>query len=191
MAEEITQLLAQWGDGDAAALDRLMPLVYDELRALARLYLRQHYQQQGAQPTLQPTAVVNEAYLRLVRQEQVSMQCRAQFFGLAAKIIRELLVDETRRRLSEKRGGGATRVSLTSAEQAADASATLDLLALDEALERLATHKPQHSRIVELRFFGGLTIAETAQALGISHATVERDWSLARAWLYAELAGQA
>ncbi len=184
MAEEITGLLLQWGQGDAAALERLMPLVYDELRKLARHYLRQ---QGAAGLTLQPTALVNEAYLRLVKHQQSDWQGRAQFYGLAAKIIRDLLVDHLRRREARKRGSGAVRVSLTEAEQIGR-QPEFDLLALDEALDKLAHQKPQHSRIVELRFFGGLTIAETAQVLGLSHATVERDWSFARAWLYGELA---
>ncbi|MEP7341546.1 MAG: sigma-70 family RNA polymerase sigma factor [Acidobacteriota bacterium] len=182
MAEEITQLLVEWGQGDATALDRLMPLVYDELRRLAR----HHLQQQGAHRTLQPTAVVNEAYLRLVKQQQIEFENRAQFYGLAAKLIRDLLVDDTRRRLAEKRGGAGLRVSLTEADKPGQPE-EFDLLALDEALHKLARNKPQHSRVVELRFFGGLTIAEAAEVLGISHATVERDWSFARAWLYAEL----
>ncbi len=182
MAEEITQLLVEWGRGDAAALDRLAPLVYDELRKLARHYLRQ----QGPHPTLQPTAIVNEAYLRLVNYQQVEWQSRAQFYGLAAKLIRNLLVDDTRRRVADKRGGEALRVSISEAESVG-AEPDFDLLALDEALHKLAAVKPQHSQIVELRFFGGLTIAETAQALGLSTATVERDWSLARAWLFCEL----
>ncbi len=183
MNGEITQLLVQWSEGDAGALDRLAPLVYDELRKLARHHLRQL----GEHPTLEPTAVANEAWLRLVKQDQVSLQGRAQFFGLAAKIIRDLLVDDTRRRQRRKREG--ERVSLSGAE-GLSAQPAVDLLALDDALQRLATIKPQHSRIVEMRFFGGLTIAETAEVMGLSHATVERDWSLARAWLYAELAGQ-
>ncbi len=182
---EITQLLVQWSDGDASALDRLAPLVYDELRQLARHYLYQ----QGANRTLQPTALVNEAFLRLVKQPEVNFQNRAQFYGLAAKLIRELLVDDTRRRLAEKRGGDDLRVSFTELE-AMPQMREFELLALDEALHRLARNKPQHSRVVELRFFGGLTIAETAAVLGISHATVERDWNFARAWLYGELAGQ-
>jgi RNA polymerase sigma-70 factor, ECF subfamily len=184
MAEEITQLLRQWSAGDVTARDRLMPLVYDEMRRLARYYLRQ---QPGAHVTLQPTALVNEAYLRLVNQQQVDFQNRVQFYGLAAKLIRDLLVDELRRRLADKRGGGAERVSLSGAERIGNAP-EIDLLALDEALHKLAQHKPEHCRIVELRFFGGLTIDETAAALGISHATVERSWSFARAWLYGELA---
>lgn len=186
MSGEITQLLLQWSDGDAGALDRLMPVVYDELRRLARHYL----QKQGAQRTLQPTALVNEAYFRLVKQTEVNFQNRAQFYGLAAKLIRELLVDDTRRRLAEKRGGEGLRVSLTEADKHGQPE-EFDLLALDEALHKLARNKPQHSRVVELRFFGGLTIAEAAEALGVSHATVERDWSFARAWLYGELADQA
>lgn len=184
MSGEITQLLKQWGEGDVAALDRLVPLVYDDLRRLAR----HHLQQQGANRTLQPTAVVNEAYLRLARQSHIEFENRSQFFGLAAKLIRDLLVDDTRRRLAEKRGGDGLRVSMADAEAAA-APAEFDLLALDEALTRLSQNKPQHGRIVELRFFGGLTIAETAALLGVSHATVERDWNFARAWLYGELAG--
>lgn len=184
MAEEITQLLRQWSAGDAEALDRLMPLVYDEMRRLARHYLRQ---QPGLHLSLQPTVLVNEAYLRLVNQQQVSFQNRVQFYGLAAKLIRDLLVDELRRRLADKRGGGAQRVSLSGAEPIGHAP-EIDLLALDEALHKLATHNPQHSRIIELRFFGGLTIDETAEVLGISHATVERGWNFARAWLYGELA---
>jgi RNA polymerase sigma factor (TIGR02999 family) len=182
MAGEITQLLVAWSDGDGTALDRLMPLVYDELRRLARVHMRRY----GENQTLQPTALVNEAYFRLINQTQVNLQGRAQFFGLAAKIIRDMLVDDLRRRRQLKRGGDAMRVSLTGVDPICPAP-EIDLLALDEALDRLAEHKPQHSRIVELRFFGGLTIAETAQVLGISHSTVERDWSMARAWLFCEL----
>ena len=185
MAEEITQYLVQWSNGDASALERLTPLVYDELRKLARHYLHQ----QGSQRTLQPTALVNEAYLRLVKQTEVQFQNRAQFYGLAAKLIRDLLVDDTRRRMAEKRGGDGLRVSFSEADKLSQPE-DFDLLALNEALDKLAHHKPQHSRIVELRFFGGLTIAETAEALGISHATVERDWGFARAWLFGELVNQ-
>ncbi len=184
MSGEITQLLLRWNNGEAEALEQLTPLVYDELRRLARHYWRRH----GAHPTLQPTALVNEAWLRLVRQTGVDFRNRAQFYGLAAKLIRDLLVDDTRRRLAEKRGGEGVRVSMAEAERQGQV-AEFNLLALDEALHKLARHKPQHSRVVELRFFGGLTIAETAEVLGISHATVERDWSFARAWLYGELAG--
>lgn len=182
MAESITQLLVRWSDGDGTALDQLLPLVYDELRRLARSYLRRH-----AQPhTLQPTMLVHEAYLRLVNQQQMSWHNRAQFFGLAAKIMRDLLVDHARRQQAAKHGGGHYSVSLSEADRAGRQQ-DFDLLALDEALQRLATLNERHSRIVELRFFAGLTIEETAAALGVAHATVEREWSLARAWLYREL----
>ena len=179
---EITQLLAKWSDGDQCALDELIPLVYDELRQLARSYLRR----QAHSLTLQPTALVHEAYLRLTGKQQVSFKSRAQFFGLAAKLIHDLLIDHLRQRGAVKRGGEQQQVSLTYADQSGKESA-VDLLALDEALQRLAAMNPQHARVVELRFFGGLTIEETAEVMGVSHATVERDWSLARTWLYCEL----
>ena len=188
MAENITQLLLKWSDGDQSALDQLMPLVYDELRKLARSYLRRH----AHNHTMQPTVLVNEAYLRLVNQKQVSWENRAQFFGLASKLMRNLLVDYARQRQAAKRGGGDYHLSLTYADKAAQQPQTgsqseIDLIALDEALSRLAALSPQQSQIVELRFFGGLTIPETASAMGISHATVEREWSAARAWLYSQL----
>jgi len=184
VAEEITQLLLKWNDGDPTALDQLMPLVYDELRQLARSYLRRHANNQS----LQPTALVNEAYLRLVNQQQVNWRNRAQFFGLAAKLMRNLLVDHVRERRAEKRGGGEYHLSLTYADQVARRpESEVDLVALNEALDRLAALSPQKSQVVELRFFGGLTIPETAEVLGISHATVEREWSAARAWLFKEL----
>jgi RNA polymerase sigma factor (TIGR02999 family) len=184
VAEEITRLLLKWNDGDPTALDQLMPLVYDELRHLARTYLRR----QPNTPSLQPTAVVNEAYLRLVNQQAVSWQNRAQFFGLAARLIRNLLVDHVRERRADKRGGGEYQLSLTYADRAApQAQSTLDLLALHEALDRLTALSPQKSRVIELRYFGGLTISETAEVLGISQSTVEREWSAARAWLFKEL----
>jgi RNA polymerase sigma factor (TIGR02999 family) len=180
----ITQLLLKWSDGDQTALNQLMPLVYDELRQLARSYLRQR----GNRHSMQPTALVNEAYLRLVNQRQVNWRNRAQFFGLAATLMRNLLVDHVRGRRAAKRGGGQYNLSLTCADQAAQqAQSEIDLIALDEALNRLFTLSAQQSRIVELRFFGGLTIPETAAALGISHSTVEREWRAARAWLYSEL----
>jgi RNA polymerase sigma factor (TIGR02999 family) len=184
VAENITQLLLKWSDGDQGALDQLMPLVYNELRQLARSHLRRH----GGQHSMQPTALVNEAYLRLINRRQVSWQSRAQFFGLAAKLMRDLLVDHVRERHAAKRGGGQYNLSLTYADRAAgQPDSEIDLIALDEALKRLAALSLQQSRIVELRFFGGLTIPETATVLGISHATVEREWSAARAWLYGEL----
>ncbi len=181
--EAVTQLLLEWGAGDRDALDRLLPVVFDELRRLAQSYLRR----ERADHTLQPTALVNEAYLRLVDQKNVGWQNRAQFFGIAANLMRQILVDHARRRDAEKRGGSnQQRLSLTQAERIAREQ-EVDVLALDEAMERLAAFDPQQSRIVELRFFAGLTIEETAEVLGISHATVEREWKLARAWLRREL----
>ena len=181
--EGITQLLIDWGKGDQAALERLMPLVYSELRHLASNYLRR----ERAEHTLQPTALVNEAYLKLVDQRNARWQNRAHFFGIAAQLMRRILVDHARQRQAVKRGGvDQQRLSITSAE-AFVKQPEVDLLALNEALDELAQMDPQHSRIVELKFFGGLSIEETAEVLGISHATVERDWKLARAWLRRQL----
>lgn len=182
MAGEITQLLAQWSEGDPCALDELVPLVYSELRQLAKNYLRR----QAHSVVIQPTALVHEAYLRLAGKQQLNFKNRAQFFGLAAKLIHDLLIDYVRQQGAAKRGGNQQQVSLIYADKAGKETA-IDLLALDEALGRLTTFHPQQGQIVELRFFGGLTIEETAEALGISHATVERDWSMARTWLYGEL----
>ncbi|MGE0131246.1 MAG: sigma-70 family RNA polymerase sigma factor [Blastocatellales bacterium] len=180
----ITQLLLKWSAGDEASLDQLTPLVYDELRRLARSYLRRH----AFQHSLQPTVIVHEAWLKLVDQRQVNWHNRAQFFGLAAKIMRDLLVDHARERQAIKRGGGQERVSLSVADGFARPDAEeIDLLALDEALSRLAEINPRRSRVIELRFFGGLTCAEAAATLGVSEGSVERDWALARAWLYNEL----
>ena len=181
--EGVTRLLLEWGAGDRAALDELVPLVFDELRRLAHSYLRR----ERADHTLQPTALVNEAYLRLVNQEGVRWQSRAHFFGIAANLMRQILVDHARRRAAEKRGGAdLQRLSLTQAERVAE-GAGVDVLALNEALDRLSAFDPQQARIVELKFFAGLTIEETAEVLNVSHATVERDWKLARAWLKREL----
>jgi RNA polymerase sigma-70 factor, ECF subfamily len=180
--EGITQLLVRWGDGDQRALEELMPLVYDELHQLARSYLRR----ERADHTLQPTALVHEAYLRLIDQSRANWQSRSQFFGIAAQMMRRILVDHARLHQAAKRGDGDLKLSLTQADQVADQQA-VDVLALDEALHRLAAFSPQQSQVVELRFFGGLTIEETAKLLGVSHATVERDWSVARAWLRREL----
>ena len=179
----ITQLLAKWGSGDKAALDELIPLVYDELRKLAASYLRR----KPGTHTLQATALVHEAYVRLAGQDGVSMQHRAQFFGLAAKVMRDILVDHARRRLATKRGGQQLLLSLSQAERFSH-KPEVELVALDDALKELATTNPQHSRVIELRFFGGLTIEETAQVMTLSHATTERYWSFARAWLRRELA---
>jgi RNA polymerase sigma factor (TIGR02999 family) len=184
--EGVTQLLVEWGGGDRAALDRLLPLVFDELRRLAASYLRR----ERAGHTLQPTALVNEAYLRLVGQEGAQWQNRAHFFGIAANLMRQILVDHARQRAAEKRGGSQLqRLSLTQAERLVRQE-ELDVLALNEALERLAEFDEQQARIVEMKFFAGLTIEETAEVLGISHATVEREWKLARAWLRRELSQQ-
>ena len=181
--EGVTQLLIDWSKGDQAALDRLMPLVYSELRRLAANYLRR--ERQGH--TLQPTALVNEAYLRLVDQKNAKWQNRAQFFGISAQLMRRILVDHARGRQAAKRGGSEQqRLSITSAEKVLKDSG-IDLLALNEALDELAKMDPQQSRIVELKFFGGLSIEETAEVLGVGHATVERDWKMARAWLRRQL----
>ena len=179
-SQEVTQLLLAWGHGDEAARDRLIPIVYDELRRMARHYMRR---ERGEQ-ILQTSALINEAYLRLVEQH-VPWQSRAQFFSVAAKLMRDILVDSARARLRRKRGGGQIQVSLAEAAEAPAGDA--ELLALDDALNTLAALDPQQSRIIELRFFGGLTIPETAEVLGVSTATVERDWRVARAWLRTEL----
>lgn len=178
----VTQLLLQWSAGDPVALEQLMPLVYDELRRLAGGLLRRDVPQQ----TLQPTALVHEAYLRMLGVEQMTSQNRAQFFGLAATVMRRVLVDQTRERMAEKRGGGQYQLSLSQADLFAH-EPEVNLLQLDDALQALAKIRPRHCRLVELRYFGGLTIEETAEMLGVSTATVERDWQFARAWLQREL----
>ena len=181
--EGITQLLIDWSKGDQAALEKLMPLVYDELRRLASNYLRR----ERASHTLQPTALVNEAYLKLIDQRHAKWQNRAHFFGISAQLMRRILVDHARQREAAKRGGSdLQRLSITSAETVIKRP-EIDLLALNEALDELAEMDPQQGRIVELKFFGGLSIEETAEVLGISHATVERDWKMARAWLRRQL----
>lgn len=177
--EGITELLIDWGKGDQAALEKLMPLVYNELRRLASNYLRR----ERASHTLQPTALVNEAYLKLIDQRNAQWQNRAHFFGISAQLMRRILVDHARQHQAVKRGGShQQRLSITSAEEIAQQPA-VDLLALNEALDELTLMDSQQARIVELKFFGGLSIHETAEVLGISHATVERDWKMARAWL--------
>jgi RNA polymerase sigma-70 factor (ECF subfamily) len=178
----LTQLLVRWSDGDKAALDELVPLVYQELRRLANSYL----QRERHNHTLQPTALVHEVYLRLAGQENAGFQSRGQFFGLAARIMRNVLVDHARTQKRAKRGGSQYRLSLTQADRF-DKREDVDLIALDDALNDLAATNPQHSQIVELRYFGGLTIEETADVLGVSHATVERSWKFARAWLRTQL----
>ncbi len=179
-----TQLLRAWSDGDRRALDDMLPLVYDELHRLAARYLGR----ERPDHTLQPTALVHEAYLRLVRQREVDWRNRAQFLGLAAGIMRRILVNHARDRAAAKRSGDRERVSLSLVE-APSGGRDLDLLALEAALDRLAELDPRKARVVELRFFGGLTMEEIAAVLEISRATVERDWSFARAWLYDALEG--
>ena len=179
---DLTQLLLAWNNGDRAALDRLMPVVYDELRRLARRYMRQ----EDPAHTLQATALVNDVYIRLVDQKRVNWQNRAHFFGAASQMIRRLLVEHARARDRLKRGGNALRVTLQDDLNAA-APVQLDVVELDHALNKLAQLDPQQERIVELRFFTGLSIEETAEALNISSATVKRGWATGRAWLYREM----
>lgn len=180
--QNVTELLNDWSKGNKEALDQLVPLVYDELRRQAARYLRR--EQVGH--TLQTTALIHEAYLRLVDQRSVHWQNRAQFFGIAGQMMRRILVDHARTKKRAKRGGSDIRVSL---DQAVSISSKkdLDIVALDEALGRLEEIDPQQSRIVELRFFSGLSVEETAAVLGISAATVKRDWSVAKAWLHREI----
>ncbi|HZW08750.1 MAG TPA: sigma-70 family RNA polymerase sigma factor [Phycisphaerales bacterium] len=178
---QVTQLLQRAGRGDRAATDELFPLVYDELRRLAGGMLAA----ERASHTLQPTALVHEAYMRLVGPTDQGWEGRAHFFGAAARAIRRILVDHARARGRAKRGGGWQRVALE--EQEAPPSSPLDLLALDDALEHLARIDPRMARLVELRFFAGLAVADAAEALGISAATAAREWELARVWLHARL----
>ena len=182
-ANEVTGLLGEWRRGNREALERLIPIVYAELREIADRYLRR---ERGGH-TLQPTALVHEAWIRLADQN-APFQNRAHFFGVAAEIMRRLLVDHARRKQAEKRGGAAETIRLEDGMDFPE-SRDLDLVALDDALRALAQFDERQSRIVELRFFAGLDIDETAEALGISPATVKREWRVARAWLLRELAG--
>ncbi len=184
--EGVTQLLASWSKGDRGALERLTPLVYGELKRLAGRYLRR----ERPGHTLQATALVHEAFLRLVDQRNVEWQNRAHFFGVAAQLIRRILVDHARGRMAAKRGANAVKLSLEDVVET-PRQRPLDLVALDDALDALAKMDPQQSRIVELRFFAGLSIEETAEVLCISPATVKRDWTAAKAWLYRDLSGRA
>ena len=180
--EEITQLLLAWGKGDEGAFDRLMPLVYDEMRKIARRYMSR----QRPDHTLQATALVNEAYLRLIDSSKVQWQNRAHFYAISAQLMRRILVDFARARTNQKRGGGAQKVVLDEALTITSEPGA-DLIALDDALNELAKLDRRQSQIVELRYFGGLSEDETAEILDISARTVRRDWSLARAWLYRQL----
>ncbi|HEY3158597.1 MAG TPA: sigma-70 family RNA polymerase sigma factor [Vicinamibacterales bacterium] len=183
----ITQLLVAWGDGRQAALDELVPLVYEDLRRVAAAYMRR----EDVDHSLQPTALVHEAYVRLIDQRQVKWRDRAHFFGVAGGLMRRILVDHARARRANKRGGGIERVTLVGDEVAAAGPREIDVLALHESLERLAVFDPRKERIVELRYFGGLTIAEAAEVVGISEATVVREWTIAQAWLRADLSGRS
>src|SRR5438128_2501059 len=180
---EVSELLIEWSNGDKAALDKLMPLIHEELRRLA------HHDMSHERPghTLQTSALVNEAYLRLVNRKGVHWQNRAHFFAIAAQLMRSILVDHARGHAYAKRGGGARKIELDEAMVVSQERAA-EVVALDDVLKKLAHIDPQQSRIVELRFFGGLTIEETAEVLALSPATIKREWSTARAWLYHELA---
>lgn len=182
--KEITRLLVAWGDGDESALEGLTPLVYEELRRLAHHYMGR----ERPGHTLQTTALVNEAYVRLIDWKHVHWQNRAHFFGVAAQLMRRILVDFARARGYAKRGGGALAVTLDDAALVSNNKGA-DIVALDEALVSLAELDARQSQVVELRFFGGLSIEETAEVLKVSPGTVRRDWSLARAWLHRELVG--
>jgi RNA polymerase sigma factor (TIGR02999 family) len=181
-SHEVTQLLQSWSDGNRQALGDLLPLVYDELRRLAASYMR--FENPGH--TLQPTALVHEAYMRLINQREVTWKNRAHFFGIAAQMIRRILVDHVRATRAQKRGSGFSALSLEEAMGVSDKK-NWEVIALDDALKTLAVIDPQQARIVELRFFAGLSIEETAAIVGISPATVKRDWVSAKAWLFREL----
>jgi RNA polymerase sigma factor (TIGR02999 family) len=180
--EEVTRLLANWRNGDQAAFDQLMPLVYDELHRMARRYMAR----ENPGHSLQPTALINEAYLRLIGQQDKQWQNRAHFLAVAAQAMRHILVDRARSHQADKRGGEARFVSLNEAVGVSE-DRVAELIALDDALNELARIDPRKSRVVELRFFGGLSADETAKALNVSLPTVKRDWIFARAWLHREL----
>lgn len=182
---DVTQLLKEWRGGSREALDRLLPLVYGELRSQAARYLRR----ERAGHTLQPTALVHEAFIKLVGQHSTPWQNRAQFFGVAALMMRRILVDHVRSKHAGKRGGMCMVVEMDEGTDAEVPAMPLDVLAIDEALSRLAALDPELARIVELRFFGGLTVEETAEVVGSSPRTVKRAWRSAKAWLHTELSG--
>ena len=181
---DVTHLLLAWSNGDRDALEDLIPVVYGELRRIAGRYFR--HERPGH--TLQATGLVHEAYLKLVDQQRVRWQNRAQFFGVAAQLMRRILVDHARTHGAAKRGGGVSPVTLVDAAGASPPRG-VDVIALDEALTRLTSQYPEQGRLVELRYFGGLTIEETGEAMGISPATVKRQWMVARAWLLRDLKG--
>jgi len=181
--DDVTSMLVQWGQGDREALDRLMPVVYDELHRMAERYFRR----ERSDNTLQPTALVNEVYIRLINQSGVSWQNRAHFFGIAANTMRRILVERARARNASKRGSGRYKLDLTDVSDLPVDGSQLDLLALDKALEELSSFDQQQGRIVEAKFFGGLSVEDTAEVIGVSPATVKREWVLAKAWLFREL----
>jgi RNA polymerase sigma factor (TIGR02999 family) len=182
---EVTRLLQDWSVGNREALDKLLPLVYNELRRLAHSYLTH----ERPEHTLQTTALVHEAYLKLIDQHSVNWQNRAQFFAISAQAMRRILLDNARRRIAIKRGSGGPKLSLDEAATVSGETANESLLALDMALQELEKLDAEQSRIVELRYFGGLTIEETAEVLKSSPATVKREWTMARAWLYQAMSG--
>ena len=182
LTNQVSKLLSDWNKGDPQAREELMPLVYNELRKLAAAHLRRERDDH----TLQPTALVHEVYLRLLDQRNVQWQDKTHFFGVAAQMMRRILVDHARGHVADKRGGGLPKVPLNEAI-AMSRERPAEMLALDDSLKRLASNDPQQARIVELRVFVGLTIEQTAQAMDISPATVKRDWNLAKAWLLREI----
>ena len=185
-SQQLTQMLIQLSEGNAQMVDDILPLIYDELRRLAGNYLRR----ERSDHTLQPTALVHEAYIKLIDQTQVKWQNRAHFFGIAANIMRRILVDYARQHKAEKRGGAAEKMPLEEEILIVSERKSAELLALDEALENLAKIDSQKSKIVELRYFGGLSVEETAEVLGVSEITVKRHWRMAKAWLYGQLSQQ-
>ena len=181
-SNQVTELLGRWRNGDRDALDSLIPLVYEELRRIAQHYLRN----ERPGHTLQSTALVHEAYVRLIRQDLPQWQNRAHFFAVAAQLMRQILVDHARAYRADKRGGGVCNLALDDAEKDAQ-PVDVDIVALDDALKTLSAMDPQQGKVVELKFFGGLSIEDTAEVLGVSSSTVKRDWITARAWLHREL----
>jgi RNA polymerase sigma factor (TIGR02999 family) len=187
-SKQVSELLLHWGNGDRKALEDLLPMVYEELRRLARSHLRQH----RPNHTLQTTAVVHEAYMRLAEQRSFRIENRAHFLGIAAQLMRWILVDYERKRRAAKRGSGVTPLTLDDRiGTPRDSGTSVDLLALNEALDRLAKLDSQQSQIIELRYFGGLSIEDTSEFLGVSPATVKRAWASARAWLLREMSSGA
>lgn len=182
---DVTALLIQWSRGDQGALERLMPHIYAECRRIASFQLRR----ENRDHTLDPTGLVHEAYLRMVDQRHATWENRAQFFGVVAQVMRRVLVDYARAQHAKKRGGSAVLLSLEAAADESGESSVADIVAIDDALQRLSARDPEQVRIIELRFFAGLSVEETAGVLGRSPRTIKREWRLAKAWLYRELQG--